>query len=190
MLPVECSVADWEWLPELAPLYRPLFTIWGTYSLFTARRKEIGKLWHCSKERARNTCLLCEISFLKYCFVVELFEKWRISPPRMAPQFGDSFWCFGCSILWLPTWEAPNLVATRGGGGGGGLGLPPRGLSPKQNFILIYMTSRLCFRCYILLLTRRFFWYYCSHQVMATFGCVAQKAAFRGTLRLIKQFLR
>jgi hypothetical protein len=74
---------------------------------------------------------LCEISILKYCFVVKLFEKWRISPPppRMAPQFGASFWRFGCSIWRLPMRKAPNLIAT---GGGGRLGLPSRGLSQNH----------------------------------------------------------
>ncbi len=48
----------------------------------------------------------------------------------MGPQFGDSFCRFGCSILRLPTWEAPNLVTTQGGGGR--LGLSSHGLFPKQ----------------------------------------------------------
>jgi hypothetical protein len=49
---------------------------------------------------------------LKYCFVVKLFEKWRISPPpqllwQMAPHFGDS-----------PRGRRqPLLVANLGGGG-------------------------------------------------------------------------
>ncbi len=111
MLTVECSVVDWEQLPNLAPLYRLSFTIEATFSLFTARRKEIGKLWHCSKERARNTCLLCEINFLKYCFIVELFKKWRICPP----QDGASIW-----RLILTFWRT-NLVTPHVGGAGGGV---------------------------------------------------------------------
>ena len=86
----------------------------------------------------------------------------------MAPHFGCSFWR-------LPTWEAPIMVANRGiGRGRGGLGCPLAGFSPNTRNIvfglvlLIYMTSSLCFWCYILLLTLRFFWYYCSHQVMVS----------------------
>jgi hypothetical protein len=39
------------------------------------------------------------------------------------------------------------------------------------------MTSCLFSWCYILLLTQCFFWCKCNHRVMATFVCVAQKAA-------------
>ncbi len=68
-------------------------------------------------------------------------------------------------------------------GGGGGLGCHLAGFPPTQGNIVFcldllnYMTSCLFSWCYILLLTQRFFWCKCNHRVMATFSCVAQKAA-------------
>ncbi len=96
-------------------------------------------------------------------------------------RFGDPFWRF-------PTWGSrPTRAPHRGGW----LRLPSCGLSPKHKelvFCLVLlnsMTSRLCFWCYILLLTQRFFWYYFGHQVMANFCCVAQKAASVAQLLLL-----
>ena len=56
-----------------------------------------------------------------------------LPPPRMAPQFCNSFCCFGCSIWRLPMWEAPNLVAARGGGG---LGCPLPGFSRRSRLLV------------------------------------------------------
>jgi hypothetical protein len=106
-----------------------------TLSLFTACRKEVGELWHCTKECARNKCLLCEISILKYCLVVDLFEKWRISLPPLpqsrdwwqtilAGHFGDSL--RGRRHFWPPL----------GGGGGVCLGCPLAGFPQTQGNIV------------------------------------------------------
>jgi hypothetical protein len=154
--------------------------------LITARRKETGKLWQCSKERARNTHLRVEIFILKYCFIVELFKKVATSVPPL-PHLRASFW----RLIWA-FWR-PNLATfhvgsrpTRSphrGRGGGWLGLPSRGLSPTHKelvFCLVLlncMTSGPFSWCYILLLTQRFFWYYLNRKVMAILCCVAQKAA-------------
>jgi hypothetical protein len=108
-----------------------------TLSLFTACRKEVGELWHCSKEGAKNKCLLCEINILKYCLVVDLFENWRISlPPPPLPRsrdwwqtilaghFGDS--PHGRRHFWPPLGE----------GGGVGLGSPLAGFPQSQGNIV------------------------------------------------------
>ncbi len=101
---------------------------------------------------------------------------WGISPPPppiLATHLG----------IWRTNLATPNVGKRRRGGLGGPLpGFPPN----TRNIVfclilLIYLISRLCFWCYILLLTQRFFWYYCSHQVMATFCCVTQQAAPRHT---------
>jgi hypothetical protein len=102
-------------------------------------------------------------------------------PPRMAPQSGDSFGRFGSPIRLLPSWEAPNLLTTRVGGGC--LGLPSRGLSPKHKKYSFLPCSP-----YLHDISLMFFMVYSpldtalllallQPSVMATFGCVAQKAA-------------
>jgi hypothetical protein len=78
MLPVDWSVVDWDLATR--------FGACAIFSLITARRKEIGKLWQCSKEKTRNTHLRVEISILKHCFIVKLFKKWcsALPPPPVA----------------------------------------------------------------------------------------------------------
>ena len=77
------------------------------------------------------------ISILKYCFIVELFEKWRsVIPP---PPVARSIWASHLGILATqlgvsPRVKAPNPDATPGGGGGG-LGSPLAGFSQTQGII-------------------------------------------------------
>jgi hypothetical protein len=60
------------------------------------------------------------ISILKYCFIVELFEKWRsVLPP---PPVARSIWASHLDVLVTqlgvsPRVKAPNPDATQGGGG-------------------------------------------------------------------------
>jgi hypothetical protein len=154
----------------------------------------MSTIWHCNKERERNnTTPPCERSILKYCFIVELFEKWRNCPPPpplrrliLAAHFGGPFW----RLLATQFGVSPRVGVANSrhqvpipGGGGGWLGLPSRELSPKNKelvfwlFLLSYMTSGPFSWWYFLLLKQRFFWYYFSRQVMAILCCVAQKAA-------------
>ncbi len=81
-----------------------------------------------------NTRLLCEISILKYCLVVELFEKWRIcpSPPPPAPP-GWHLILATHLAFWLLDLATPHVGGARFGRHSGGrwLGLPSPGLSPK-----------------------------------------------------------
>ncbi len=145
----------------------------------------MSTIWHCNKERERNTQLhVKEASW--YCFIVELFEKWQNcppSPPTPVSHSGGPFWRFGDSIWRFSMRGSCKFQARRVGGGGGLLGLPSRGLSPKHKefvfwlFLLSYMTAGPFSWWYFLLLTQRFFWYYFSRQVMAILCCVAQKAA-------------
>ncbi len=129
------------------------------------------------------------LEILLHCWVI-----WKVTdlpsppapPPILAPQSGDSFWRFGGPIWRLPMWEAPNLDANRGGGGCG-LGCPLTGFPPNTRnigfclFFLNYMTSRLCFWCYILLLTWRFFDGY--------FLLCSSKSSFCGTImNVLKEF--
>jgi hypothetical protein len=83
----------------------------------------------------------CEISFLKYCFIVKLFKKWRICSSPL-PQDGASIWRL-IFAFWLLDLVTPHLgdakFGHRSGGEGGSLGCL---------VLLIYMTSRLCFWCY------------------------------------------
>jgi hypothetical protein len=63
-------------------------------------------------------------SILKYCFVVEFFEKWGSAlPPSPSGAFffqlGDSFGRLSTKLGVSPHIKAPNPDATRGGGGGG-----------------------------------------------------------------------
>ncbi len=98
----------------------------------TARRKEIGKLRHCSKEKIRNTHLCVEISILKCCFIVKLFEKWCSALPPPSPScashLGDSFGRFGDSTWGFSTCESAK---SRRHTEGGGLGSPLAGFSPN-----------------------------------------------------------
>ncbi len=86
---------------------------------------------------------------------------------QVAPHFGDS--PRGRRHFWSPL-----------GGGGGSAWVALLQAFPKHKEYSFLPRSPylhdflLMFWCYILLLTRRFFWCYFSHQVMATFGCVAQ----------------
>jgi hypothetical protein len=60
------------------------------------------------------------ISILKYCFIVELFEKWRsvIPPPPVACSIWASHWGVLATQLGVsPCVKAPNPDATQGGGG-------------------------------------------------------------------------
>ncbi len=73
------------------------------------------------------------ISILKYCFIVELFEKWRSAlppSPSRAFQLGNSFGCLATQLSFCPRVKAPNPDATRGRGGGG-LGGPLVGFPPN-----------------------------------------------------------
>jgi hypothetical protein len=100
----------------LAPIYR-LCSLYKTYF----HRKEIGKLLHCSKERIRNTHLRVQISILKYCFIVELFEKWHsaLPPPPIARLIQAShLGVFATQFGVSPRVKVPNPGATRGQGGG------------------------------------------------------------------------
>ncbi len=128
LLPVECSVADWEWLPILARLL--LAQVHYTHFLSlqlverrlanfdTAVRKGQGISVYCVKLVSWN--------------IAWLLIYWKVAdiPPPPPPSHvtgGRPFWL----VFWrLPTWEAPLLTATRGGGGGR-LGLPSRGISPN-----------------------------------------------------------
>jgi hypothetical protein len=61
------------------------------------------------------------ISILKYCFIVELFEKWHSALPPIPSrtfQLGDSFGRLATQLGVSPCFKAPNPDATRGGGGG------------------------------------------------------------------------
>ncbi len=161
MLPVERSVTDWESPPVRRVFYR-LRSLYKTFSFLTACRNEIGKLWHCSKEGARITRLLCEISILNSAWLMN-FEKWRIPPPPPLvtwPVVGLT-WSVAGHFGGPPRGTRHLWPATRGRGMG--LGFPLAGFPQTQRnsfwlVLLNYMTSRLCSWCYILLLTQRFFW--------------------------------
>ncbi len=121
---------------------------------------------------------------MKYCFIVELFDKWRNCPPIppirrliLAARFGVLATQFGVS-------PCVGVQAPYGGGGGRGgwLGLHSRGLSPKHKelvfwrFLLSYMTSGPFSWWYFLLLKQRFFWYYFSYFLLCS-----SKSSFPGT---------
>jgi hypothetical protein len=60
------------------------------------------------------------ISILKYCFIVELFEKWRSALP--PPPVAHLIWATHLGVLSTqlgvsPHVKAPNPEATQGGGG-------------------------------------------------------------------------
>ncbi len=70
------------------------------------------------------------IGILKYCVIVELFEKWRSTLP--PPPVVRSIWASHLGVLATklgvsPHVKAPNPDATRGGGGGVGLCSPLAG---------------------------------------------------------------
>jgi hypothetical protein len=61
------------------------------------------------------------ISILKYCFIVELFEKWRFAlpPPPVASLIRVTHLGVLATQLGVsPCVKAPNPDATQGGGGG------------------------------------------------------------------------
>jgi hypothetical protein len=100
------------------------------------------------------------ISILKYCFIVELFEKWRSTLP--PPPVARSIWASYLGVLAAqlgvsPRVKAPNPDATQGGG----VAWVALWLAfPNTQRILVllnYMTSGPFSLCYFLLLTRRFF---------------------------------
>ncbi len=108
-----------------------------------------------------NTHLHVKISILKYCFIVELFEKWHFALPpsrTRAPHSGDSFGRFGDQIWRLSTWGVAQAKPHMGGW----LGLPSRRLSPTNKelvFCLVLlncMTSGMFSLCYILLFKSSF----------------------------------
>ncbi len=69
------------------------------------------------------------ICILKYCFIVELFEKWR-SPLPPPPHSGNSFRHFGDSTLRFSMYKSAKSCRLTGGGGGG-LGNPLAGFPPN-----------------------------------------------------------
>jgi hypothetical protein len=77
--------------------------------------------------------LLCEISILKYCLVVELFEKWQISP---TPQSCDRW----RTILVTPHMRGATF-GCHSGGGGVCLGCPLAGFPQTQGNILFLPRS-------------------------------------------------
>ncbi len=71
------------------------------------------------------------ISILKYCLIVELFEKWCSAlPPSLSRSFqlGVSLGRLASQLGVSPRVKAPNPDATQGEGGGG-LGSPLAGFS-------------------------------------------------------------
>jgi hypothetical protein len=72
------------------------------------------------------------ISILKYCFIVEIFEKWRStlppSPSRMSHS-GDSFGRLATQLGVSPHVKASNPDTTQGGGVG--LSSPLVGFPPN-----------------------------------------------------------
>jgi hypothetical protein len=82
------------WRLDSAPFYRRCLTIYSAISLPQARRKEMSTIRHCNKDYTPS----CERSILKYCSVVELFEKRGIPPPPPASHFGGRIWHLGDSI--------------------------------------------------------------------------------------------
>ncbi len=83
-----------------------------------------------------------EISILKYCFIVELFEKWRsgVPPsPSRASHSGDTFGRFGDSTWRFSTCERAKSRCHTGGGGGGRLGNPTGGLFPKKKELFFFV---------------------------------------------------
>jgi len=69
-------------------------------------------------EGARITRLLCEISILKYCFIVELFEKWRsalLPPPVTRLILVTHLGVLATQLGVSPRVKAPNPDATQGG---------------------------------------------------------------------------
>ncbi len=65
MLPVECSVTNWERPANSAALYWLGSLYKQHFSLLIARGKEIGRLWHWSNVGASFKHKFCEIGLLK-----------------------------------------------------------------------------------------------------------------------------
>jgi len=83
---------------------------------------------------------------LKYCFIVELFEKWRSAlPPPARLIWATHFGVLATQLGVSPHVKASNPDTTQGGGGW--LEQPSGGLSPKHKelvfclVLLSYMTS-------------------------------------------------
>jgi hypothetical protein len=137
----------------------------------------MSTIWHCNKERERNTHLCVKEASWNIASLLSYLKSRGIAPPP-APHSGGP-WHFGDSIWRFSTCGSRQIQALYRGGW---LGLPSHGLSPKHKelvfwlFLLSYMTSGPFSWWYFLLWTQPFFWYYFSRQVMAILCCVAQKA--------------
>ncbi len=70
-------------------------------------------------------------SILKYCFIVELFEKWRNYPPPLAPHSGVPFWHLADQFGVSPRGGVTKSGCHWGEGGGGGLVCPLAGFPPN-----------------------------------------------------------
>jgi hypothetical protein len=143
------SGMKWRRLRPYSPL--PTAYIVAIYYIsrifvLTAHRKEVGRLWHCSKVDKNSRLLFCYKVFLLIPLIKEFIEIWHFCPwictcyvtsPLSNRHEGDGgltksacFW--GESACW-------------GGGGGGGLDGLGRHLGNSSFclFLLTYMTSAL-----------------------------------------------
>ncbi len=107
------------------------------------------------------------LEILLDCWIIWKVADFPPSPPSHVTG-GRPFW-----LVILATPHVGGATFGCHSGGGGHLGCPLAGFPQTQGNIVfclvlvIYMTSRSCFWCHILLLTWHFFWCYSSHQVMA-----------------------
>ncbi len=134
----------------------------------------MSTIWHCNKERKRNTHLRVKEASWNIASLFRYLKSGGITPP--PPYSGVSFWLPVLSFWWLNlaflhVWESPNPGAMRGGGGFAGF-FPTHKNYFFWLFLLSYLTSGPFFSCCYFV-----FWYYFSCQVMAILCCVAQKAA-------------
>ncbi len=108
----------------------------------------MSTIWHCNKERERNTHLRVKEASWNIASLLSYLKSGGIAPHPpplqrliLAVRFGVLATQFGVS----PSVGVANSRRHRKGGGW--LGLPSRGLSPKQKelvfwlFLLSYMTS-------------------------------------------------
>jgi hypothetical protein len=138
----------------------------------------MSTIWHCNKERKRNTHLRVQEASWNIASLLRYLKSVKIPPPLTpASHSGYPFWRFGDSIWRFSMCESRQIQAPYGGGGGLAGFFPNTQELVFWLFLLSYLTSG-PFSCwYFLLLKQRFFWYYFSCQVMAILCCVAQKAA-------------
>ncbi len=145
----------------------------------------MGTIWHCNKERERNTHLRVKEASWNMASLLSYLKTGRIPPPPPPSQSGVSFWrpvlvFWRLNLAFVHVWESPIPGAVRGGGG---LGSPLGGfpLNTRISFFCLFLLSYLTsgpFSCwYFPLIKQCFFWYCFSRQVMANLCCVAQKAA-------------